>query len=546
MRIKYNFNQRYSSVSWQFLVTTLLVLGIFFRFYNLELKIYWFDETYTLLRASGYTETEVVQQTFNGSLITAEDLLQYQQVNTDKSITDTITSIAKEEPQHTPFYYLLVKFWGQLFGNSVTAVRSLSAVFSLFAFPCIYWLCWELFSSPMVASTAVALLAISPFHVLYAQEARPYSLWTATILLSSAALLRAIRLNHSRAWLTYALSLTLGLYSFLFTVLVAIGHGTYVVLREKLRVTSVVIAYLWATAIALLLVSPWFVIVAQNFVRVQQTTRQLTETETLSYFIKAWLGRTSYVFVDVNPFSADSSFKVTLITQYLLGIIVLSVLAYACYFLVRNTAPKTWLFVVTLITTTLLGLLLPDLLWGGTRSVVNRYLIPCFLGFQLILAYLITQKIKFYFRLTWTEKFWHFLIAFIFSCGVISCVISSQAEMWWNKGANYYIPFVADIINQSEHPLVISDDRSDRKPLINVLGDVMSLGHQLNPQVQLQLVIEPNIPSIPSSEFSDIFLFKASPTLRAGLKQQGYHLKLIYENPEWINTNLYKLDNLIQ
>lgn len=41
----------------------------------------------------------------------------------------------------------------------------------------------------------MALIAVSPFHVLYAQEAREYSLWTVTILLSSAALLRAMRVK---------------------------------------------------------------------------------------------------------------------------------------------------------------------------------------------------------------------------------------------------------------------------------------------------------------------------------------------------------------
>ncbi|MEG3987264.1 hypothetical protein QUA13_08880 [Microcoleus sp. S28C3] len=42
---------------------------------------------------------------------------------------------------------------------------------------------------------AVGLLAVSPLHVLYAQEARPYCLWPALILISCASLLRAMRLE---------------------------------------------------------------------------------------------------------------------------------------------------------------------------------------------------------------------------------------------------------------------------------------------------------------------------------------------------------------
>ena len=39
----------------------ILVLGIFFRFANLEKKVYWIDEGYTSLRISGYTESEFIQ-----------------------------------------------------------------------------------------------------------------------------------------------------------------------------------------------------------------------------------------------------------------------------------------------------------------------------------------------------------------------------------------------------------------------------------------------------------------------------------------------------
>ena len=39
-----------------------------------------------------------------------------------------------------------------------------------------YWLCLELFESSVTAWLAVAIIAISPFQIVYAQEARPYSL----------------------------------------------------------------------------------------------------------------------------------------------------------------------------------------------------------------------------------------------------------------------------------------------------------------------------------------------------------------------------------
>ena len=61
----------------RFLIIVLLVLGIFFRFVNLDRKFYWWDETYTSLRISGYTETELVQQVSGGHVIGIKDLQKY-------------------------------------------------------------------------------------------------------------------------------------------------------------------------------------------------------------------------------------------------------------------------------------------------------------------------------------------------------------------------------------------------------------------------------------------------------------------------------------
>ena len=74
---------------------------------------------------------------------------------------------------------------------------------------------------------AIALMTISSFHVLYAQEARPYSLWTVTILLSSWVLLRALRLKTQVSWGIYAVTLALGFYTHLYSLFVSIGHGIY-------------------------------------------------------------------------------------------------------------------------------------------------------------------------------------------------------------------------------------------------------------------------------------------------------------------------------
>ena len=136
---------------WRFFILSLLTLGIFLRFVNIDHKVYWHDEVYTSIRISGYTGDEVGREIFTGKIIGIQKLQKYQQISSDKGLDDTIKALC-EHPEHPPLYYLIARLWIQLFGSSVATIRSLSAIISLLAFPCIYWLCRELFDSPWVDS----------------------------------------------------------------------------------------------------------------------------------------------------------------------------------------------------------------------------------------------------------------------------------------------------------------------------------------------------------------------------------------------------------
>ncbi|NEP29487.1 MAG: hypothetical protein F6K49_49105, partial [Moorea sp. SIO3I6] len=126
-----------------------------------------------------------------------------------------------------------------------------------------------------------------------------------------------------------------------------------------------------------------------------------------------------------------------------------------------------------------------------------------------------------------TKKVWKGIVAVLLTGGVISCAISSQTEIWWNKQVGHHNPTIARIINQAERPLVISNVSS-----VNP-GDVISLSYLLNPQVKLQLVIPPTIPDIPQG-FSDVFLFYPSDHLQQGLEEK-YSTKI-----EWFDESSVK------
>jgi hypothetical protein len=65
-----------------------------------------------------------------------------------------------------------------------------------------------------------ALIAVSPFHVAYSQQAREYSLWTLLILISSALLLRGLRTGKLFLFVLHGVTVSLGLWSFTLFALV--------------------------------------------------------------------------------------------------------------------------------------------------------------------------------------------------------------------------------------------------------------------------------------------------------------------------------------
>jgi uncharacterized membrane protein len=497
----------------RFLIVVVLVVGVFFRFFNLDGKVYWHDETYTSLRISGYTAQEVKEQIFNNRVVTRDTFTKFQSLNPEKGLGDTLKSLAIEDPQHPPLYYIMARLWAQLFGTSVTAIRSLSAIISLLVFPCVYWLCWELFDVPLsLPYLAIALMAISPIHLIYAQEARQYILWLVTILLSSASLLRAIRLESTSqqeqerifAWGIYTVTLALSLYTFLLSGFVAVAHGIYVITTTKFRWNKTVRAYTLAALASFLALTPWLIVLLTNVLQFHRSTAWTALKVPLWTLIQSWLLQLSRIFFDLDLTKENP-------LTYIISLTFFVLVGYSIYILCRTTHLKVWLFIITLITVPALALILPDLIFGGIRSISERYLIPSYVGIQLAVAYLLATQI--YNGMLRRRRIWQIILVLVIISGVISCAVSSQKETWWTKVVSYGNPQVAKIVNQASRPLLISDSSG-----INY-GNVFSLSYLVEPKVRFLLVKDNDIPKIPKG-FTDVFLLNPSETWRKEIEKK--------------------------
>ncbi len=533
----------------KFLIIAVLAIGILFRFVNLDRKFYWIDETYTSLRVSGYTEAEIIKKTSYQKITSPSDLQKYQQINSEKTFSDTLNSLATEDPQHPPLYYVLARFWAQWFGSSVAAMRSLAAVISLLVFPAIYWLAWELFESPAVAWMAIAIFAISPYHILFAQEARQYSLWTLTTILSSAALLRAMRPDLTQnsillvsRWALYAGTATLGLYTHLLFVCVAAAHGIYVAVIANWRDVKTFIAYYAAAMVALIGFMPSLVNTVENFNQVRSTT-VWAEQKNLLRLVSRWVGSISIGFFDIGIDGTASGTELALVIP--VGMMILALVGYAIYFLYRHTPKRVWLLILLIIATTALFLAVPDILKGGRRSTNPRYLVPCYVGIQLAVAYLLSAKISNNLASFQQQKLWRVVTIALFLVGIISAGISSGADSWWNKGSGWLRAEleVASTVNQAKNPLIISDAN---------IAYIMPLSYRLEPKVKLLIeprcytscyknrelaLKKPQPPKIPGG-FGELFLYRPSSALRSAIEQQNYQIDPAVGNVE---LNLWKI-----
>jgi uncharacterized membrane protein len=434
--------------SFKFLLVVVLAIGIFFRFANLEQKIYWGDEGYTSLWISGHTSTELMSSLFTGQIIQVEDFQKYQGIFPGKNVIDTVNALAKDSPFMPPLYFALVRCWVEVFGDSIAAIRSFSAFASLFVFPAIYWLCLELFNSSLVGWIAIAFTAVCPYQVLYAQEARPYILWAVTILLSSACLLRAIRINKPLNWVIYAIALTAGLYTHIFSVFVTFGQGIYLLIIERFRLNKILMNYLLSSLAAVLLFFPWFLCIIKF-----QKYYPDSSGSSIVTLVKRLIGLFTRCFIDLGSSYLDSAITTTIMT--IISIVFIIIIGCSFWFLIFHNSVKIWSFVLLSSLPILPIAFLRDLIKVSQVLLTSpRYLFSVILFVQISVAYLVyfllqnRQKNK--------KKYQIFFLSLI-SSGILSCAVSLPAETWWNKPIPIQYDPIVEKINQSQNPVIISD-----------------------------------------------------------------------------------------
>jgi uncharacterized membrane protein len=479
-----------------------LLLGIGLRCWGLDHKIFWVDEVFTTLDVAGYTDGEMAALFQPPRLTTAQGLLDAVSLTGDgrshRPFGGMLNSLITENTNHVPLYYSLTYGWIKLFGQSVTALRALAMVCSVAALPLFYRLSRLLFRARTGAGLAVALMAVSPFHVIYSQEARPYSLWMLMTVLSSWALVRALSAPkidpHSLwRWGLYGITVSLGFYTHLYMPLVFLVHAIYVGVCYRGRWCPTVRRYLIASVAGAVSFVPWLLAIApyRHVIKANahwQLQAASNDPGLLLYNLSLSLTR-GFIDFDLNyGFSPNQWWPY--------GIVVLAVAGFVTYSLVqviRHTPVAAWLLPTLLIVIPALAIVAIEVGLDQQQTGSPRYFTPCYLGAELVVAQALGRQID-----AGTSRLWSVVAIALLAIGGLSCGNSALAQTWWSK-SGHYLPVVAEIIDQSEAPFVLAD--SD--------AWTFSLAYELAPETPMGLFNSAIATPLLPPGYSDYFLYNA-------------------------------------
>ena len=177
-------------------LAAVIAAGVGLRMYGLYGRSIWFDEAFSR-RTIQFALPELVERT-------GHDI-------------------------HVPFYYIALKSWAAVFGESLVSLRSMNLPFSALAMLGLYLWASEAFQArhgsrargQWIGLVTAAFYGVSLYQIRLAWEIRMYTLGTALLAFSSWLLFRALLspVQRSKPWLAYALVTLLFLYTHYFASL---------------------------------------------------------------------------------------------------------------------------------------------------------------------------------------------------------------------------------------------------------------------------------------------------------------------------------------
>ena len=181
---------------------------------------------------------------------------------------------------HPPLYYILLKGWFFLFGNSVFTLRSFSLLFGILSVITFFYLIRFIFKDRKLSLFLSALFLLNCFFIQYEIEGRMYTLALFFSLASTFFLLKALKGKKWYYWLLYSLFVSFGIYTHYYVFFLVFAQvaflAVYFVKVSKRSLKRIIsnrnfIFSLLAFFLVLMLFIPWLKTFLYQFRQVEQS-----------------------------------------------------------------------------------------------------------------------------------------------------------------------------------------------------------------------------------------------------------------------------------
>jgi 4-amino-4-deoxy-L-arabinose transferase-like glycosyltransferase len=241
----------------------ILLVASFLRVLQLDARNVWYDEAFAIL----YAQKSFAQMWYG-----------------------TVTQVRGAAADvHPLFFYALLHAWMDAVGQSAFAARFLSVAFGVATVAVLYRLARECFDA-RIALFAAVMVALAPFPIAYAQEARMYAQLGFFAALFVLAYVMLEKTKRRAWWMVFVASGAGMLYSHNLAVFFGAALALWILWRAlRTRKFQSLVSFSLAGAAVLLLWSPWLMLLPSQLGKIQQAywigrPDALTATQTVLSF----------------------------------------------------------------------------------------------------------------------------------------------------------------------------------------------------------------------------------------------------------------------
>lgn len=128
---------------------------------------------------------------------------------------------------HPPMYYIFLRFWHYIFGDSLFALRGMSVLFGVATIIATYYFVNYVFNNRRAALIAALLVAVNPFQAQYVTEARMYTMGAFFAIAGALALVAALRTKKAWYYFWFVLCSAIMLYTHYYLIFMVAALGLY-------------------------------------------------------------------------------------------------------------------------------------------------------------------------------------------------------------------------------------------------------------------------------------------------------------------------------